>query len=234
MKRLIILVSALTLSGTMFAQKATADNPFSLEGIVNYNGNDGLNWSAPSLRMRYFVKDNIAARLTVDFGSGAPAPSTESNNVYGTTTAEMGTQDIKRSSINVGIGGEYHLTGTDRMSPYFSGGVGFGNGSYSETWTNFDGSGSAPVYSAGLTAAVDGSYSTFGFNLGAGLDYYVAENIYVGMELGFGWSKMSYDDGTTSVLMNGVSVYDATTASYTQTYTTLGQANAALRLGWRF
>jgi hypothetical protein len=54
------------------------------------------------------------------------------------------------------------------------------------------------------------------------------------MELGFGWSKMSYDDATTSVLMNGVSVYDATTSSYTQTYTTLGQANAALRLGWRF
>ncbi len=230
----MILVSALTLSGTMFAQKATADNPFSLEGIVNYNGTDGLNWSAPSLRMRYFVKDNIAARLTVDFGTGAPAPSREVNNVYGATTAEIGTQEIKRSTINVGIGGEYHLTGTEKMSPYFTAGVSFGKGSYNETWTNFDGSGTAPAYSNGLTAEVNGAYSTFGYNLGAGLDYYVVENIYIGLELGFGWSKMSYDDETTKVSLNGTSIFDGSSASYSQTFTSLGRANAAMRLGWRF
>ena len=62
MKKLMILVSALVLTGSTFAQKGTSDNPFSLEGAVNFTTNDGFNFEAPNVRMRYFFKDNMAGR----------------------------------------------------------------------------------------------------------------------------------------------------------------------------
>ena len=42
MKKLIILVSAVALSGTMFAQKGTTDNPWTLEGTFNYTSGSGF------------------------------------------------------------------------------------------------------------------------------------------------------------------------------------------------
>ena len=53
----MILVSAVALSGTMFAQKAGSDNPFSLEGAMNVS-KEGVSWAAPNLRMRYFIQLN--------------------------------------------------------------------------------------------------------------------------------------------------------------------------------
>ena len=187
MKKLMILVSAVALSGTMFAQKAGSDNPYSLEGAMNVS-KDGVSWNAPALRMRYFIKDNFAVRLT--FGrDGSSVTSTETTTVYdslgnaNTSTSEVTT---KNSTMNFGLAAEYHLAGTDRMSPYFTAGFKVGNN------TNTD-------------------VSTFGLNVGAGIDYYVAENIYVGLELGFNYNT---SDGSRS--------------------SSFGNAASALRMGWRF
>ena len=64
MKKLAILVGAIALTGSTFAQKATTDNPFSLEGQLGFNAST-LSFNAPTIRFRYFVADNIAARLTL-------------------------------------------------------------------------------------------------------------------------------------------------------------------------
>ena len=186
MKKLLILVSAVALSGTMFAQKAGSDNPYSLEGAMNVS-KDGVSWAAPNLRMRYFIQDNLALRLTLG-RDAVSSTSTVTSTVYdslGNATVTSSDVTTKNSIMNFGLAAEYHLAGTDRMSPYFTAGFKTGN----DTRTDI---------------------STFGLNLGAGIDYYVAENIYVGLELGFNYTST---DGTkTSGFAGG----------------------SAVRMGWRF
>ena len=186
MKKLMILVSAVALSGTMFAQKAGSDNPYSLEGAMNVS-KEGVSWAAPNLRMRYFIKDNLALRLTL--GRDAESiTTTTSDTVFTGGIGTITTTDVttKNSIMNFGLAAEYHLAGTDRMSPYFTAGFNVGNNTRTEI-------------------------STFGLNVGAGIDYYVAENIYVGLELGFNYNS---SDGSSS--------------------SSLGNAASALRMGWRF
>ena len=186
MKKLMILVSAVALSGTMFAQKAGSDNPYSLEGAMNVS-KDGVSWAAPNLRMRYFIKDNLALRLTVGRDGESVTTSVPASIDTATNTIIPASEVTTKNSImNFGLAAEYHLPGTDRMSPYFTAGFNTGKDSRND-------------------------FSTFGLNLGAGIDYYVAENIYVGLELGFNYTST---DGSTS--------------------SSLGNAASALRMGWRF
>ena len=186
MKKLMILVSAVALSGTMFAQKAGSDNPYSLEGAMNVS-KDGVSWAAPNLRMRYFIKDNLALRLTVGRDGNSVTTSVPASIDTATNTIIPASEVTTKNSImNFGLAAEYHLPGTDRMSPYFTAGFNTGKDSRND-------------------------FSTFGLNLGAGIDYYVAENIYVGLELGFNYTST---DGSTS--------------------SSLGNAASALRMGWRF
>ncbi|MEN9972818.1 MAG: hypothetical protein RIS20_1165 [Bacteroidota bacterium] len=228
MKKFMIFVSALTLSGTMFAQKATTDNPFSLEGLVNYDATNGMNWNAPTLRLRYFATDQIAGRFQLGFGDGTPTPSSESHTYYQNAngTGATGTKEIKRGAYNLQLGAEYHLAGTEKMSPYFALGVNLGGGKYDETWTNSDGT----SYVSGLNATVTGGYSTFGVSLGAGFDYYIAENLYVGLEMNFSKSSVSYDAGVVTV-GGAVAGYEP---AYKESFTSIGAAHGAVRIGWRF
>ena len=179
MKKLMILVSAVALSGTMFAQKGTTDNPWTLEGAVNYTSADGMDWQAPDVRLRYFLKDNMAARLTLGYSN---ATTDDSNSV---------------SDNSIGLGFEYHLAGNEKMSPYFTAGVNFGGGN-------------------NKVAGVDNKTSNLGFGIAAGLDYYVFENIYLGLEIGL----LNYES-------KSVGDADATTKMG------LG-GNSAIRMGWRF
>ena len=193
MKKVLILVSAVALSGTMFAQKAGSDNPFSLEGAMNVS-KEGVSWAAPNLRMRYFIKDNLAVRLTVgrEGSSVTTTVPASTSTVYNpadstTTVTTIPASEVttKNSIMNFGLAAEYHLPGTDRMSPYFTAGFNTGKDSRND-------------------------FSTFGLNVGAGIDYYVAENIYLGLELGFNYNSA---DGTkTSGFAGG----------------------SAVRMGWRF
>jgi len=72
------------ISGSVMAQKPTDGNPFSLEGYMNYTSEYGLSFIAPSIRLRYFFKDNMAGRLQ-----------------YGMNTSA--------ETLSIGLGYEYHL-----------------------------------------------------------------------------------------------------------------------------
>jgi len=88
MKKLIILVGAIALTGSSFAQKATTDAPFSLEGQLGFNAST-LSFNAPTIRFRYFVADNIAARLTLGIANTSETFNyyeTEDNNGGGSGT----------------------------------------------------------------------------------------------------------------------------------------------------
>ena len=236
----VLLGLGLVISGSLMAQKpASADSKFSLEGLINYNANDGMNWTAPSLRMRYFVNDNIAARVQFGFGDGSPTPSKESYTLYenGDGTGATGTVDINRGSWNSQIGAEYHLTGNDKMSPYFFGGILFGKGSYEENWASAsqDPASGDYAYDATIkTAGITAGSSSFGWTLGAGLDYYVAENLYLGLEMGLQSASVKYTDVTTDITFADNTTMKFVDGPSKLGFTSLGAAHGSIRIGWRF
>lgn len=236
MKKIIFTVAAVVaMAGSTFAQKATLDNPFSLEGVLNYSGADGVAWQAPTIRARYFVNENIAARVQLGLGDGLGTAQSETNRFFENAdgTGGEGIQEINRMSWMAQIGGEYHLAGTDRLSPYFMLGINFGGGSYKETWTMFDGTG----YNSNLGAEVNGSFSMFGVGLGAGIDYYIFENVYAGLEMGLNFSSYNFADRTvdiTTTAGGASTTVSQVTAGSKETYLSTGAGNVAFRLGWRF
>ena len=235
----VLLGLGLMISGSLMAQKPASDaSHFSLEGLINYNANDGMNWTAPSLRLRYFVNDNIAARVQFGFGDGSPTPSKESYTYYenGDGTGATGTVDINRGSWNSQIGAEYHLSGNDKMSPYFFGGVLFGKGSYEENWAKagLDANGDYAYDATITTASITAGSSSFGWTLGAGLDYYVAENLYVGLEMGLQASSVKYTDVTTDIAFANNTTMKFVDGPSKLNFTSLGVAHGSIRIGWRF
>lgn len=226
----MVVATAATSFGQTYAEvaKPTTETPFSM-GIVAGGGGTGINFTAPALRLRYFVTDNIAARLQLGFLN---SPFAETNRFYENAdgTGGEGMAEIKRSGWNAQIGGEYHFAGTQKLSPYGYLGINFGSGGTTETWDESDGT----SHVEGLSGEMTSSNSMFGVNFGAGMEFYFVENVYFGLELGFGYSSHTYDDmeSSTTFTSGGTSTTSTTvTAGSSESY--FG-TNAALRLGWRF
>src|SRR5574343_730452 len=99
MKKLAILVGAIALTGSTFAQKATTDAPFSLEGQLGFNAST-LSFNAPTLRLRYFVADNIAVRLSLGMSTSKTVDNFYENEIDNTGGA--GTYEVKNGNINDG------------------------------------------------------------------------------------------------------------------------------------
>ncbi|NRA13585.1 MAG: hypothetical protein HRT57_16710, partial [Crocinitomicaceae bacterium] len=154
-------------------------------------------------------------------------------NENGDGTGATGSAVIKNGAWNAQIGGEYHLDGTDRISPYFMLGVNLGGGSMETTNTESDGAN----YVLGLASTSNAKMSMFGVGLGAGLDIYIIENLYCGFELGFNYAGYNYGDFTssTTVTAGGVSTtVTGVTAGGKASYMNTGAGTAAVRFGWRF
>lgn len=231
----MVVATAATSFGQTYAEveKATTETPLSMEILVNAGGT-GINWTAPTLRMRYFFTDNIAARIQIGLGDGLGTPSSETLRFYEDADGGggEGSVEISRSAWNAQIGGEYHFAGTQKLSPYAALGINFGGGSRSEVWTDADGN--AGTYVDGLNGTIEGGYGMFGIGLGAGMDFYFVENVYLGLELGFGWSNFNYDDSEIETEFTAGGVTTTTTQVNPGRSESFIGTNAALRLGWRF
>lgn len=229
MKKLAILVGAIALTGSTFAQKATTDAPLSLEGQLGFNAST-LSFNAPAIRARYFVADNIAVRLT--FGMNKTSETFNYFETENTNTGASGTEINKAGGWNLALGGEYHFAGTDRLSPYAGLDIMFGGGSATSEWSNYDGAG----YNADYKRDTEAKTSNIGVNLVAGTDYYFAENFYIGMELGIGFGSTTVKEGTdvSSDIIAGSTVTVENTSNE-EKYSTLGNNFIGnFRLGWRF
>lgn len=224
MKKIMIFVSALTLSASMFAQKATKDNPFSLEGQLSYN-TSSLSFNAPSLRMRYFLADDMAARVSLSLQNSSTKDYYYelANNAGG-----VGTEINKMSMTMISLGAEKHFAGTDKLSPYVGVDLVFGMGGTSAKWDKFDGS----SYNANVTATVKNPSSMLGLNLVAGTDYYFADNFYLGLELGLGFNSTTEKAGETVVTAGGTSTTILSPEAKSSNFGNNFIGN--FRLGWRF
>ena len=99
-----------------------------------------------------------------------------------------------------------------------------------EDWENSDGTG----YMSEQTAAEKSSGSKLGFGIGAGVDYYVFDNIYIGLELGLGWDSYTDGGGSISSTEGGITTDVTTESSGSMSSLSLGGGNLGFRIGWRF
>jgi len=199
------------------------------------NLNDGATIILPNLRYRFFLNKTWALRSQIE-----TTHETEISYYYAAANNSSGTKTDKSFNINFNLGAEYHLAGTNRLSPYFGVLAGIGGGSEGQNWKDY--------YDGTLvidTVLIPSGY-LFGFNyeavtptirlsMGAvaGFDYYWSENLYSGLELGWSFvytnqtrgvyqweSKDRKDDGFLNNQMKG------STSGFV--------AQPTIRLGWRF
>lgn len=245
MKKLSLLLGGMILTTAVMAQKPTEGAPMTLEGNVaglaafgfgnssatNLNGttNAGTTPSivAPGLRFRYFATENIAVRLSLGFSS-----SKTTNNFYQNeidNSGGAGTYVSRIGTTTIGIGGEYHFKGTEKLSPYAGLDINFGMG---KATTEGDQSNGATWVAADYSEKSEQKTAGFGVGLIAGTDYYFVENFYLGVELGLGFNSYTMKEGTASVTTGGV-----TTEAKGNEMKISGFSNNVMgmfRLGWRF
>ena len=213
----IILLSAIIIATNLFGQKQEQDN-VTLEFEFAPLGASPLKMSG--LRGRYFISDLSAFRLSLFVGGTYTPTDTE--------VEDLPTLTDKDRTINFSInpGYEYHFDGTDKLSPYIGGEL-----SYSKTSTKL----SDESYNATQirTLTTKTSNSTIGLRILAGGDYYFTDKIYLGAELGFGFTrtgreKTSYEleNGYTGEVAPEDSEGNSTTLTWGPNY------QATIRLGF--
>jgi hypothetical protein len=217
----LILSSAFTIVG--ISQKATKENPFSIEGQLSLNSTS-TTFNAPSVRLRYFVTDGLAARVSFLFSN-----VTEKNYYYELPNngGGVGNEVDKTLDSRLSLGAEKHFMGTERLSPYIGSDISFSIGNKSSKWENFDGNG----YISGVTALGKNPTNSFGFNIVTGTDYYFAKNIYFGFELGFGIIFKSVKAGSLEYSYNGTTTKTLTEPSSSNEFGNNVLGN--FRVGWR-
>lgn len=242
MKKNVVLgcVAAMLLfvGGTVNAQtfaeveKPTPDNPWSIETNISA-GQAGINWNEPALRARYFFNENWAARVQLGLGdgSGNPMKSTEYFYENSDGTGGEGTVNISRAAVTAQLGAEYHFLGTKKLDPYAALGINFGGGTQKTVGASTNGS----IYNDAVKFDGKGGFSVIGGTLGLGADFYFVENVYLGMELGFGINALNHKDSesVTEVNMGGGTTVVTTnvTPGYKEAYMS---TYATFRIGWRF
>lgn len=159
------------------------------------------------IRFRYFNSENSAIRATLFLGgSSQEDPYADVDQVeytLGEQTYSNGERlnDIMTTfDFTIRAGYEKHFDGTDRLSPYIGGEIDFGTGNMKDIQERFTLTGtqegddivaSAPVLWEHTETT---PFTRIGANLVAGFDFYFADNVYLGAEMGFGFSRTTTGD----------------------------------------
>jgi outer membrane protein W len=201
-------------------------SPFSLEVSLGqtFGGGNSL-VRAPGIKFRYFFNSKMALRAGLGFSSYMNEDSFSENN---DGSGEIGTYTIKYSGFNIRPGFEYHFASTNRLSPYVALDISVGIGSRKVEGIN------AGFYSYEPNYSYNSKNKSilFGTSINAGIDFYVAKNLFIGVEFGYAaiWSKDK--EGTWDQNSNG-NVSNGTTPEERRTNTGFG-AFGGIRFGWRF
>jgi outer membrane protein W len=232
MKKITFLVGALALSTAVLAQRPIDSNPFSLEGGLSLNSLTN-SFTAPMIKFRYFATDNFAARIGFQHNY-----SQDVYNVYGLgadfypNVDSLGTQTLRSATTWISLGGSYHFSQMERLSPYIALDVLVGFGSQHEDWKDFSPNSGAPGdgdFTKGSNAEVVTKNNGFGLGLAAGFDYYFAENVFIGAELGLSLRSTVDKGGEMNLSGTTIKIH-----AQGNSITFGNSATAAIRMGWRF
>jgi len=231
-KKILLIVIFAIISIATFAQKPVGTNPFSIEGGLTINAMTGQTFTAPDLRLRYFINDAISVRLGVMFNSDKTTDYIYGFNDQGSLDeSKQGSLEIKDFSTQFSLGGAYHFAQKEKLSPYAGIDFTFLSGSYKKTWEKTDQNLSA--FDENKSGHYKYKYSGFGFMIFTGVDYYFAENIYIGLEIGIGMSNEKDKSSEWSQTVGQTTTTVTTFQTYADSY--FGNMfSQMIRLGWRF
>ena len=199
MKKTLLTLVIMAFAAVSFAQTSPKPAEGDLLTEVNFNiGNLANNFELPSLKFRYFVASDLVVSASLGVQGGKTTTDVYEN---ADGTGATGTEEVKASGFNIGLGVEKHWGGTNRLSPYMGFGVGFGTGSSTTEDTDADGFGS---YVMGLSSSSDSKNSGFGVGVVLGADYWIGNSFYVGTELGFSFGSSTAGDMTTETSFGGI------------------------------
>lgn len=197
MKKVILSFAlALTTVAGAFAQKQQGGEK-NLE--VQFAPLGGSPIGIDGIRLRLFNSDGTGA-IRVRLGLGGTNDQTVNAQSYeiGNTTVPELYDTEKTFNFSIRPGYEMHFEGTDRLSPYVGAELIFAAGSETLIREFQDGINATddadPAKWSTWEAERKRGTSTFGLNVVAGVDYYIADNLYLGAELGFGWQNKKYKD----------------------------------------
>lgn len=225
MKKKVLLIAAIA-AGVFTTSNVNAQDYKPAGGEKNIEVNfaplGGNPISINNLRFRYFKSSDMAYRLGINIVSNSNTTETvETNGAGDDVTLEDVTSNFG-ISINPGI--EKHFAGTDRLSPYYGAELNFSMNSSKET----DQEQNATFDGTDESETTDGA-TTFGLNLLLGADWYFSKNIYMGTEVGFGFSTTSNADTEfTPAQGDGVSTPNGGSFNLGPNF------NSSIRLGFLF
>lgn len=228
MKRKIMMTAAIVAFGfTASAQRPVDENPFSFEGGLSLSG---TTFDAPTVKLRYFAADNMAVRVGLSMEN-----SSTTTNFYGTNDdgdiveSKLGTEISKSSMTWLSVGGSYHFSQLEKLSPYAALDIMIGSGSTKVDGDNTDGSSYDDEFKYSSTSKSSG----LGLNIATGFDYYFAQNVFIGAELGFMMMNGKDKGGNASATVASTTVSTDTFSSGSSS--SFGNsASGSIRLGWRF
>jgi hypothetical protein len=243
MKKLLVLA----LGASMFASVAHAQkqaggeknlqvlfaplggSPISINGISfrKFNAAGTSAW-----RVNLFVGLNSKTEITQQADTGSFP-----NNVPELEKKTTG------MTFSIRPGYEKHMAGTERLSPYWGIEALFSmtTAKVEEDVMAGNGNNTTPASAYQVlttTKEGDGANTTIGINLIAGFDYYIAKNLHLGAELGFGFSTTSEADITSEYVgadSNGAAVVKSNPDKNQGDSMDLGpNVVGQFKLGWLF
>lgn len=229
MKKLLMLVAAVAITSTGFAQKFESGDK-NLE--VNFTPFGGTPISINNIRFRMFNSESSAIRLGIGVSSNTQKMAT------GTTTdGKTYMFDTEKTfNFNISPGYEMHFAGTDRLSPYMGAELAL-EMQKTTIESEYENPGTAnsvetTTITGSATTNNDLAYFAFGINLIAGFDYYFADKLYVGSEIGFGFAILNLSDIEVDDTISGFTAPDAQEQGSVTNVSP--NFNGAIRLGFCF
>ena len=223
MKKVLMLVAAVGLFSTASYGQKFESGDKNVE--VQFAPLGGAPISISGIRLRSFTSETSALRLNVNLSlANEKSPN-------GTTTDGSVIYD-KESTFNINIrpGIEKHLAGTDRLSPYFGGELDIAFQSHSEK-NEYENPGEVDKVET-LTTTGQNGFLRFGVNAVAGFDWYFADKLYMGAEIGFGIGFKSMSDVKVDNTIDGFTAPDPQEQG--STFNIGPNFNSAIRLGYCF
>lgn len=207
-----------------------SNNPSNMFGLTSINGlNQGIkyrNWVSPSMAYRgtfLLGLQNLNTAKLLMSSLGVQIEATDTQFEW---------------ALQIRPGVEHHFAGSKRLSPYVGGELIFGYGSNKYTQQNLD-SNDVIVESTIKNGNFDFSGNNVvwnyanGFTAGAGLlagfDYYIAKDLYLGLEINYAFV---YNQGATMIVETPGN--DPFETKRGNNWYFNPSANALVRFGWNF
>ncbi|MBC7383216.1 MAG: hypothetical protein H7296_09510 [Bacteroidia bacterium] len=246
MKKTLLLAAFAFAGSIAFAQKPAAGDKTAEINLLLQVGTAPISYGLPmnanpkfanipaELRFRYFLSDKSAIRLRL--GMGSQTTKTAFMDPTGTTTSDV---TVKSGfGIMLTPGYEMHFEGTDKLSPYCGGELGFMMaGSATTEVTNSDNASptSATVKTGASYSSTGGSSIGIRLGLFMGADYYFTNSVYLGAEFGLGlFNAISTAEGTEKKkVSSGATEVTTKMPKSSDTYI-FGTSVGGVRFGFKF